>query len=126
MGGRGFSTYTQSLRLLIIRLSPKKTRSWHGLMLFVPVRHVRPAGDGCCVDDSHGIGGDEFATAVIGVAERSGKLRGFVEPEDADEDLARGLVGTNFEDVGAPDGGLGEVVPGDGDDIVHAVVFVFN
>lgn len=85
---------------------------------------MRPAGRGRGVDDGHGIGGYEFATAVVGVAERRGKLRGLVEPEDPEEELGGGSVPADFEDVGGPEGGVGEVVPGDDDGVVHAAIFV--
>ena len=56
--------------------------------------------------------------AVVGLAEVGGKLRGSVEPEEADEDLGGGSVRAEFEDVSGPEGGGGEVVPGDGDGVV--------
>lgn len=65
-------------------------------------------------------------TAVIGVAERSGKLGRLVEPEDSEEDLAGGFVGADFEDVRSPVGAFGEVVTGGGDDVVQVVGFVFD
>lgn len=55
--GNIFSTYAQFLRHDIIRLSPKRTRGRrHGLVLFVPVRDVRPVDYRCGVDDGHGVG----------------------------------------------------------------------
>lgn len=68
-GGGKWSTYAQYLRVHIVRLSPEEARGGHGLVLFAPVRHVRPAGDGCGVDDGHGVGGYEFVTAVVGLVE---------------------------------------------------------
>lgn len=120
------STYTQDLRLNIVPLSPKQTRSRHGLVLLVPVRHAHPAGHGRGIDDGHGVGGQELAAAVVGVAEGGGKLRGFEEPEDPDEDRARGFVAADFEHVSGPEGGSGQIVPGDGDGVVDAVVFFFD
>ena len=67
-GRRDGSTYTQYLPLDIVRLSPKETRTWQAVVLFAPVRYVRPAGDGRGVDDGHGVGGYEFVTAVVGAA----------------------------------------------------------
>ena len=68
----------------------------------------------------------------MGLVEFGGKLRGAVEPEEADEDLGGGSVGADFEDVGGPEGGDGKVVPGYGDGVVEVVrfavgfVFVFG
>ena len=61
----GLSTYAQRLRLHIISLSPKQPRSRHGLVLFVPVRDARAVNNGRCVHDGHGIGGEQFPTAVV-------------------------------------------------------------
>lgn len=120
------STYAQRLRLDVVRLPPEKTRGRHGLVRFAPVRHGRPAGHGRGVDDGHGVGGQELVAALVGVAERGGKLRGSVEPEDPDRDSAGRFVAADLEDVGGPEGGVGEVVAGGGDDVVHAVAFVFD
>lgn len=121
-----FSTHTQLLRLDIVRLPPEETRSWHRFGLFVPVGHVGSTGYGPGVDDGHGVGGDEFETAVMGLAEWRGKLRGMVEPEDPDEDLAGGFMAADFEDVGGPGGELGEIGAGDNYDVVHAVGLVVD
>ncbi len=62
---------------------------------------------------------------VVVVAELGGQLQRLVEPEDADEDAVRGRVAAELEDVRGPEGGVGEVVAGDGDGVVEAVaVFV--
>lgn len=125
-GWAGGVEWAQRLRLDVVRLPPEKTRGRHGLVRFAPVRHGRPAGHGRCVDDGHGVGGQELVAALVGVAERGGKLRGSVEPEDPDRDSAGRFVAADLEDVGGPEGGVGEVVAGGGDDVVHAVAFVFD
>lgn len=38
--------------------------------------------------------------------------------EDADENFAGGFVPADLEDEGGPEGGVGEVVAGDGDGVV--------
>ena len=44
---------------------------------------------------------------MVGLAELEGRLRGLVEPEEADGDLGGGSVRTDSEDVGGPEGEAG-------------------
>ena len=61
---------------------------------------------------------------MVGVAERGGELARSVEPVESEEGMAGFRVAADFEHGGGPEGGLGEVVPGHGDDVVEKVVFV--
>ena len=84
--------------------------------------HVRGAGYAVCVDDGHGVRGEEFARGVMGlVAEPRRQLGGLVEPEEADVDLQGGTVGADFEDEGGAEGRGGEVVSGGEDGVVGLV-----
>lgn len=119
-----FSTYAQFLHLHVVRLSPEQTRRRQRFIFFAPVRHVHAAGYGCRVDDGHGVGGEEFVPAVVGLPERGGQVIGSEEPEEAEEDLSGGFVAADLEDQGGPEGGVGEVVSGHGDGVVGLVFFL--
>ena len=47
-------------------------------------------------------------------------------PEEGKWTLRIRTVAADLEDVGGPEGGFGEIVAGDSDDVVQAVVFVLN
>lgn len=124
-GGGDASTYAQFLPLHVVRLSPEQTtRRRHRFVSSAPVQHVRVTGYGHRVDDGHGVGGEELVPAVVGCPERRGQVAGLVEPEDAEEDLGGGFVPADFENQGGPEGGVGEVVAGDGDGVVGLVFFL--
>lgn len=63
---------------------------------------------------------------MVGAAEGVGKLLGFVEPEDSEKDLVGGFVPADFEDVGDPQGEVGEVAAGRADFVVQEVGFVVD
>ena len=75
------------------------------------------------VDDGHGVGGEEFVSAVVGLPERRGQVARLVEPEETEEDLGGGFMAADFEDQRGPEGGIWEVVAGDGDGVVGLVFF---
>lgn len=87
----------------------------------MPVRDARAVHNCHRVHDGHGVGGEQFPTAVVCMPQCVGELGGLVKPEDSDEDLAESLGPAYFEDVSGPEGGGGQVVTGYGDGFVDEV-----